>query len=267
MGDGVCGEASQDPVSAGHLARLAGHGHQRVHLAGVLHAPDPGMHAAHAVADDGAHPLDAQHLFHQPVLRVNHVLVVVLGEVCTQAVGRFAALAMADAVGNDDEVIAGVQRLPGAEHLASEGWRQHALRRAGRAVQHQHRLAGRGADRHVVHPQLVHHFAGLEAKVLQDGALFLRGRIVRWRGRCGLRSRGEAHHDRAGKSQTLQGRGSVFVKVQCSLAETGGSEFISSARILRLQRSCAVLRVIREAQALVRASSLRQQASQKRQRG
>ena len=102
---------------------------------------------------------------HQPVLRVDHVVVVVLREVRAQPVGWLARLAGADRVGNDDVVAARVERLAGAEQLAREGRRQHARGRTRRAMQDQDRLAGRRADRHVVDAQLGQHLAGVEAEV------------------------------------------------------------------------------------------------------
>ena len=67
---------------------------------------------------------------------------------------------------------------PGAEQLAGEGRRQHAGARAAGAVQDQHRLAGRLADRRVVQAQLGHHLAGVEAEVAGDPVALLRRRIV-----------------------------------------------------------------------------------------
>ena len=51
------------------------------------------------------------------------------------------------------------------------------------AVQHQHRLAGRFADRRVGEAQLGHHLAGVELEVARDPLALLRRRIVGRHGR------------------------------------------------------------------------------------
>src|SRR5271169_2824026 len=75
---------------------------------------------------------------------------------------------MADAVGDDDVIFRGIERLAGAEQFAGEGRRQHARSRSTGSVQHQHRLAGRLADGSVVELELAHRFAGMEFEVLRE---------------------------------------------------------------------------------------------------
>ena len=53
------------------------------------HAPDPGVHAAHGVADDSTNVPDPEALAQKPMLGGDHVVVVVLGELGPQPVRGF----------------------------------------------------------------------------------------------------------------------------------------------------------------------------------
>ena len=53
----------------------------------IFHAPDPGMHAAHRIADHEPQMLDAEAFLDQAVLRVDHVLVIVFRKRRLHAVG------------------------------------------------------------------------------------------------------------------------------------------------------------------------------------
>ena len=86
----------------------------------VLLAPDPGLHAAHGIADHEAQVLHAQALGHQAVLREHHVVVVVAREFRAQAVGGLGRFPGAERVGQDDVVAARVERLARPEQLAGE---------------------------------------------------------------------------------------------------------------------------------------------------
>ena len=86
---GVDDHAPHHPVAARHLGGLRGHRHQRIHEVGIGASPQPHVHAAHRVADDEAHALEAQPLGGEPVLRQHHVVVVVARELGAHAVGRF----------------------------------------------------------------------------------------------------------------------------------------------------------------------------------
>ena len=66
------------------------------------------------------------------VLRAHHVVVGVFRKPRVQAVARLARFAVADAVGQDDEVARGVEQLAGAEQLAAEGLRQERRSRCRR---------------------------------------------------------------------------------------------------------------------------------------
>ena len=151
---------------------------------GKRHAPDPRVHAAHRVAHHQPHVLDAEPFGQQAVLRRHHVVVVVARELGALAVRRLGRLAMADGIGQDDEVLGRVERLARAEQFAAECRRQHARRGAGGAMQHQHRLAAGCTDRGVAQLQFGHHLAGVELEVACDPAGLLGGgklRGQRWR--------------------------------------------------------------------------------------
>ena len=64
--------------------------------------------------------VDVQAFDEHLVLRADHVVVVVLGELHAEAVGRFGGLAVADVVGEDEEVLGDVERLAGAEEDVGE---------------------------------------------------------------------------------------------------------------------------------------------------
>jgi hypothetical protein len=104
-----------------------------------------------------------------------------------------AGLAGAERVGKDDEVAVRVERLAGAEQLAGERGVEHAGAAARGAVQHEHRLAGRLAERRVVQLQLGQHLAGVEAEVLRDPvASVAGGRSAASEGSHGVKNRAAA---------------------------------------------------------------------------
>ena len=166
------------PVAARHRGRLRRHRHQRVHQVRIGLAPHPGLHAAHRIADHQAQMLDAEPLGDQPVLRRDHVGVVVEREFGAQPVGRLGRFPGADRVRQDDEIFRGVERLARRRTARRRRPRQETGAGASGAVQDQHRLAGRRADRRIVQPHFGHHLAGVEAEVLGDPVALLRRRIV-----------------------------------------------------------------------------------------
>src|SRR6516225_3299065 len=101
------------------------------------------MHAAHGIADDEANMVQTETLGEQAILRVNHVGVIVFGEFRFQTIGRLQAFAVSDAVGDDDIIFGGVQRLARAEQLTGKIRGKHTGGRAATAVKHQHRLTGK----------------------------------------------------------------------------------------------------------------------------
>jgi hypothetical protein len=100
---------------------------------------------------------------------------------------------VAEPVRDDDVVLRRVERLAGAEQFAGKGRRQHVGGGAARSMQHQHRLAGRLADRGVVQPQL-HGFAGVEFEIPGDPVALFGRRIIC--GRCGEGGQGECGRQR-----------------------------------------------------------------------
>ena len=90
------------------------------------------MHAAHRVADDQAHVLEAEPFGQQAVLPVNHILVIVFREFGLQSVGGLRRFAVADGVGKDDEIFLRIERLALAKELARKGRGQQAGRRCRR---------------------------------------------------------------------------------------------------------------------------------------
>ncbi len=64
--------------------------------------------------------VDAESFEKHLVLRANHVVVVVLGKLHAQAIGGFGGVALADVVGEDEEVFLDVERLTWAEEDLGE---------------------------------------------------------------------------------------------------------------------------------------------------
>jgi hypothetical protein len=57
--------------------------------AGYFRPPDPGVHAAHRIADHQSQMPDAEPFHDQPVLRIDDVVIVVFRKRGLQAVGGF----------------------------------------------------------------------------------------------------------------------------------------------------------------------------------
>ena len=74
---------------------------------------------------------------------------------------------------------------PAPNNSPGKGRRQHASAGAGRAVQYEHRLPGRRADRRVVHAKFRHGLAGVEAKIPEDDVAFDGFRIIGGKRRTG----------------------------------------------------------------------------------
>ena len=90
-------------------------------------------------------------------------------------VARLARPAVADAVGQHDEIARRVENLAGTEQLATEGRGEKSAGGAARAMADQHRVAhdalrvfARRAERDVMDSQLGQRFAGDEFEVLGD---------------------------------------------------------------------------------------------------
>ena len=114
------GHVAHHAVAAGELDGKAGEGGESVREVGVGFAPDEGLHAAHRGAEDEAEVVDVEAFEEHGVLAGDHVVVVVLGEVHAEAVGGLGGLAVADVVGEDEEVFGDVEGLAGAEEDVGE---------------------------------------------------------------------------------------------------------------------------------------------------
>ena len=82
---------------------------------------------------------------------------------------------MADAVGQDEEILRRVEELAGPEEDPGEVLREEGLARPGRAVQEEDRVRGgslavfpESADRPVVNPDLRQRLSGRELEIAQD---------------------------------------------------------------------------------------------------
>ena len=135
----------------------------------MLFPPEPGLHSAHRGAQHQANVLDAQLLAQQPVLRLHHVVVGVAGKPRAETVARLRRLAVADPVGQHDEIPLGVEQLSGAEEDARECFREELGAAPARAVQDEDRVAAvRLAQRAVMDAQLGKGLARGELEAPQD---------------------------------------------------------------------------------------------------
>ena len=73
------------------------------------------MHTAHGGAHHKTEMVHSQTLGKKLVLGGYHIFIVVMRKAALQAVAGFARAAMADVVGQDDEVAVGVEELTGSE--------------------------------------------------------------------------------------------------------------------------------------------------------
>jgi hypothetical protein len=124
--------------SPSDLDRQARERHQCVHEVGVAITPHPGMHSAHRRAHDEPKVTHAELFGEKPVVGGDHVVVRVLGKLHMQAVAGPARLAVADAIGEDDEVPGRVQQPALAEELAREVRSEEPAPAAGRAMKDEH---------------------------------------------------------------------------------------------------------------------------------
>ena len=93
----------------------------------------------------------------------------------------------------------GIERLAGTEQFARKIIAQHGLAGGRASVQHQHRLARRRPDRHVVQLQFGQDLAGLKAEVLHDPGAVLRLRIF-----GGLRAGSAQQHAQTKREMTAE---------------------------------------------------------------
>ncbi len=109
-----------DAVAAADLHGFAGIGHAGVHIIGIGFGPDPAMHGAHGCSQDQAQVVDTHLLGENGIIRFYHVVIGILRELHMQAVAWFAGFAVADAIGEDDEIFGSVEELTGFEKMAAE---------------------------------------------------------------------------------------------------------------------------------------------------
>src|SRR6185437_2341948 len=79
----------------------------------MLFSPHPGMHSAHGNAGYKLQMIDLQALSDKPMLRFDHVFVLIVRESRVHSVAGFAGFSMANAVRNDDEIAIGSSAWPG----------------------------------------------------------------------------------------------------------------------------------------------------------
>ena len=187
--DGLDGHVAHHAVAAGDLDGQAGEGREGVGEIGIGLAPDEGLHAAHGGAEDEAQVIDVQAVGEHGVLGGDHVVVVVVGEVHAEAVGGLAGLAVADVVGEDDEVFGDVEGLAGAEEDVGEDRVEEGVSVAAGAVEEEDGVidvaggvAVRRAEGEVVEFELRDGLAGAEVEVRDDVGAVLRG--PQWAGGC-----------------------------------------------------------------------------------
>ena len=118
-----------------------------------------------------AQALDSELLGEQLLLQIHHVEIAVVRKAGAQSVARFAGLAVAHIVRQDQEILRCIERLAGAEELGMEvvAFEESVARAAG-AVQDQHgvrndarAIPNRGPDRSVVQLERLELFARAES--------------------------------------------------------------------------------------------------------
>src|SRR5581483_8919539 len=135
----------------------------------------PRVHAAHRSAHDEPKMIHFEAIGHQPVLRLDHVAIAVMGKVRVQTIARLARLSVADAVGQNDVVTRRIQKLPLAEQFARKLRPDEIAAVAGGAVEYQDRIAddtlgvaSRRANRAVMNAQLGQRLPALKMEILDD---------------------------------------------------------------------------------------------------
>ena len=133
VADGLDHDPPQHPVARGHLGRLRGHRHHVSMKSGYFTPQSQACMPPIELPITSRRCLTPSPSLDQAILRVDHVAIVVVRKCRLHAVGGFRGFAVADAVGNDDEVFRGVERLAGTEQFAGKGRRQHRWRPSRRS--------------------------------------------------------------------------------------------------------------------------------------
>lgn len=128
--------------------------------------------------------IDPQPVDQHAALRLDHVVIIIMGKGHAQAVAGLGGITVADIVGQDDEIAAHVERLAGAIKFVGKLRLQELRARSAGAVQDHHRIvdpplgvAMRRADGAIMHPQFRQLLTRTESKVADDmvALLDLRG--------------------------------------------------------------------------------------------
>src|SRR5438093_3937222 len=110
------------------------------------------------------------------MLKVSHVGVVVVRKLPAQSVARLARFAVADAVGDDDEVLARIEKAARLEEHAFKVIVEKLLRRPASAVKDQHDIVfARDSNRDVVNANLGHRLAVMKPIIPDDAIAGARG--------------------------------------------------------------------------------------------
>jgi hypothetical protein len=147
-------------------------------------AKDPGLHPAHRGAHDQLEVIHAKVFGEQAVLCLDHVRVAVLRKSGPEPITRLRGFPVPDPIGQHDEILVGVERLPRAKQLAGELRPQELRAGTARAMADPHRVANhalrvlaRLAERAVVQAKLGKRRAVGELEVA-DHEVALGGRRV-----------------------------------------------------------------------------------------
>jgi hypothetical protein len=130
--------------------------------------------------------VDVQAIDEHLVLRADHVVVGVAGELHAEAVGRLTGLTVADVVGEDDEVPGNVEGLAGAEEDGGEDRVKQRVGAAAGTVQQQDGIVGMALgvavqrpEREVVEVRIRERLPGAEAEVMDVEASVPDGPVSR----------------------------------------------------------------------------------------
>ena len=150
--------------------------------------------------------VDVQAVDEHLVLRADHVVVGVAGELHAEAVGRLTGLTVADVVGEDDEVPGNVEGLAWAEEDVGEDRVEQRVGAAAGTVQQQDGIVGMALgvavqrpECEVVEVRIWERLAGAEAEVMDVEASVPDGPVSR--GVLRLRNLGSSG-DGEGKEET-----------------------------------------------------------------
>jgi len=87
------------------------------------------MHAAHGGAKNKAQVIHAEAFAKELVVRGDHVVIVVLWKMRVQAVAGLRGFSVADAVGKNDVVTRGIEKLSGPKQFSGKNGRKELMSR------------------------------------------------------------------------------------------------------------------------------------------